>query len=257
MEAPLQAELLELLLILQNLSAAQLSGFLSFVRHGAPRIDLIALTALCRQLNSDQLERLATAALHEQPLERVAVELQLQNLSFDLYKSFASLLRLLQLHELLSNLSEMQLMKIIEMIPQQYDQVMQIQLMQQLQEFLDQLLPQTLQSLQRQLEVRSLDLVCTPFPFLTFSLGSRAWSREGSLDSASRVASRAFPPVSAGYGDASARVGRAAEAAAVPAQVTSGPADANASAPEALCVRRTADARVSDEPSRACPRVWT
>src|SRR5687767_5615148 len=129
MEAPLQAELLELLVILQNLSAAQLSGFLSFVRHGAPRIDLIALTALCRQFNSEQLERLAAAAMQDQPLERVVAELQIQNLSFDIYKSFSSILRLLQLHELLSNLSEMQLMKIIEMVPQQYDQVMQLQLL--------------------------------------------------------------------------------------------------------------------------------
>ncbi len=155
MEAPLQSELLELLVILQNLSAAQLSGFLSFVRHGAPRIDLLALTALCRQLNSEQLEQLATSSLHEQPLEKVMAELHIQNLSFDVYKSFSSLLRLLQLHELLSNLSEMQLMKIIEMVPQQYEQVMQLQLLQQLQEFLDQLLPLTLQTLQRQLEVRS------------------------------------------------------------------------------------------------------
>lgn len=153
MELPLERELLDLLLILQNLGASQLTGFLNFVRHGDPRLDIQALTALVKQCTATQLERLV-AIQPGSPGEEAAVAALGLNMSRDMLRAFASLYRLHLLQQLLDHLSEMQLMKVYEMIPQEYDQVMQQQLLQQVQEFLNHVLPDTLQALQNQIDVR-------------------------------------------------------------------------------------------------------
>ena len=152
MDLPLERELLDLLVLLQALTASQLSGFLSFVRHGEPRLDFQMLSALVKQCTAAQLERLV--AIQPGPGDEAAIASLGLVMTREQLRAFASLYRLHLLQQLLDQLNEMQLMKVYEMIPQEYDQVMQSQLLQQIQEFLNHVLPETLQALQNQIDVR-------------------------------------------------------------------------------------------------------
>lgn len=150
MELPLERELLDLIVLLQTLSPSQVSGFLSFVRHGEPRLDFQMLSALVKQCTAAQLERLV--AIQPGPGDEAAVASLGLVMTRDQLRAFASLYRLHLLQQLLDQLNEMQLMKVYEMIPQEYDQIMQSQLLQQIQEFLNHVLPDTLQALQNQID---------------------------------------------------------------------------------------------------------
>jgi len=158
----LQLELLDLVSLLQQLNTVQLKALCQFVQNnqpGSPELWIPQLFPVLQKVKPEQVELLVNVSSRQtDEIEDEEVKKQFETLARDhnfpakeLENTFGVVVALYHLQQLLENLSILQLMKLFEIVPNG-PPIQQLQLLQQIQQLFAQLLPETLQSLHKQLE---------------------------------------------------------------------------------------------------------